>query len=87
MIRLCGPDVTGFQCCKGFTELNIGNRCTVNRLQLTQMLDDLDQNSESEKCCPQLSTYFKRHMGVKKADESLQAKHDIFFKPALLRSK
>jgi hypothetical protein len=25
-----GPIVTGFQCCKGFTQLNVGNRCTVN---------------------------------------------------------
>jgi hypothetical protein len=26
---------------------------------------------KNEKCCSQLSTYFKRHMAFRKADESL----------------
>jgi hypothetical protein len=37
-----------------------------------------------------LSTYFKRHMGFRKADESLVSSDrtwDSFFKPALLRSE
>jgi hypothetical protein len=46
---------------------------------------------KDEKCCSQLSTYFKTHMAFRKADESLhlsvQTKLDGFFKPALLLSK
>jgi hypothetical protein len=35
------------------------------------MSDNPDQNMKNEKCCSQLSTYFKRRMALRKADESL----------------
>jgi hypothetical protein len=35
------------------------------------MLDNPDGNTKNEKCYSQLSTYFERHMGFRKADESL----------------
>jgi hypothetical protein len=35
------------------------------------MLDDPYQKIKNEKFCQQLSTYFKRHMGFRKADESV----------------
>jgi hypothetical protein len=31
---------------------------------------NLDRNMKNEKCCSQLSTYFKRHLAFRKADES-----------------
>jgi hypothetical protein len=42
-----------------------------------------------EKCCSQLSTYFKKHMAFRKADESLacSTKLDSLIKPALFHSK
>jgi hypothetical protein len=45
---------------------------------------------KNEKCCSQLSTYFKRLVAFRKADESLVCSDKTlgsFFKPALLRSK
>jgi hypothetical protein len=35
------------------------------------MWDYPDQNMKNGKCCSQLSTYFKRHMAARKANESL----------------
>jgi hypothetical protein len=35
------------------------------------MSDDPDRNMKNEKFRSQLNTYFKRHMGFRKADESL----------------
>jgi hypothetical protein len=35
------------------------------------MSDNPDRDMKNEKCCSQLSTYFKRNMAFRKADESL----------------
>jgi hypothetical protein len=35
------------------------------------MSDNPEQNMKNEKCWSQLSTYFKRHMAFRKADELL----------------
>jgi hypothetical protein len=35
------------------------------------MSDNPDQNMKNEKCCSQLSTYFKKYTLFRKADESL----------------
>jgi hypothetical protein len=44
---------------------------------------------KNEKCCSQLSTYFKRHIALRRqmSHLSAQKKFDSFFKPASLRSK
>jgi hypothetical protein len=44
---------------------------------------------KNEKCCSQLSMYFKKTQDIRKADESLvwSEKLDSSFKPALLRSE
>jgi hypothetical protein len=42
-------------------QLTLDNPVTVNP----------DGNMKNEKCCSQLSTYFKRHLAIRKADESL----------------
>jgi hypothetical protein len=50
-----------------------------------------DRNMKNKKFGSRLSTYFKRHMGFRKADESLECseekKNGNFFDLALLRSK
>jgi hypothetical protein len=53
------------------------------------MPDNAVRNMKGGKWCSQLSTHFKRHMTLRKGDESLslQTELDTFFKPALLRSK
>jgi hypothetical protein len=54
------------------------------------MPDNPDQNMKIKKCCSRLSTYFKRHMAFRKANESLvcsEKKLDSFLKPALLCSE
>jgi hypothetical protein len=45
------------------------------------MSDNPDQDIKNEERCSHLSTYFKRHMAFKKANESLsvQTKFDSFF--------
>jgi hypothetical protein len=35
------------------------------------MSDKPDRNMKNEKCSSQLNTFFKRHMTLRKADESL----------------
>jgi hypothetical protein len=60
------------------------------RLQLLRVWDNPDRNMKCEKYCSQLSTYYKRHMPFRKADESLVCSDktwDSFFRPASLRSK
>jgi hypothetical protein len=41
------------------------------RLQLIVISDNPDRNTRNEKCCSQFSTYSKRHVAFRKADESL----------------
>jgi hypothetical protein len=41
------------------------------RLQLTRVSDNPERNLKNDKFSPQVSTYFKRRMAFRKADESL----------------
>jgi hypothetical protein len=48
-----------------------------------------DRNMKNEKCCSQLSTYFKCKLNLRRqmGHFSVQTKLDNFFEPDLLRSK
>jgi hypothetical protein len=45
-------------------------RNMLNRVNLTNPFA-VNPDRKMKKCCPQLSTYFERHMAFRKADESL----------------
>jgi hypothetical protein len=61
-----------------------------NESTLTRISGNPDRSMKGEKSCSQTNTYFKRHVSIRKADESLvcadKAGH-TFFKLTLLRSK
>jgi hypothetical protein len=52
-------------------EVHTHSKLLIIRLRFTQMSDNSDLNMKYEKCCSQLSTYFKRHMEFSKTGESL----------------
>jgi hypothetical protein len=61
----------------GYVENNHAKQNTMLKLEyyskplLIRMSDNPDRNMKNEKCCSQLSTYFKRHLTFRKALKSL----------------